>query len=160
MVPVEVIESPAWRWLPPFARCVVVGLAAGYRGRNNGALELTEKRAAEMGLSRREWLCGLGLACEARLIVRTVPARYRGGKGLPARFALTFQAMSDLPALNLVAAPPSNAWARFAPPGRPVRSINSGDVVLGRRKVSGDFPSVTGRKPYRLPRGDHKATIR
>ena len=95
-IPVEVMESAAWRWLPDFAKVVVVGLAGQFTGYNNGGLEFTEQQASEVGISKNPLYTGLRLAVHAGLVNRTMPARRQSGKGIPAKYALTWEKLADV----------------------------------------------------------------
>ena len=79
-IPVDVQESDAWHWLPDFARSAIVALAGSYNGYNNGGLDLTDARAAELGVNKRKKNLGLELACEIGLIKQTVKAKQTTGK--------------------------------------------------------------------------------
>jgi hypothetical protein len=59
-IPLEVLQSEAYRWLPHFAVRVLVALAAKYNGYNNGGLELTVRDAAVFGINEDELFAGLG----------------------------------------------------------------------------------------------------
>jgi hypothetical protein len=51
VIPVEILQSPAWRALSSDARAVLVALARQDNGRNNGPLTFTEKSGAALGLT-------------------------------------------------------------------------------------------------------------
>ena len=125
MLPVEVLDSDAFRWLPSFAVRVLVALAARYFGINNGGLELTVKEAERFGIKRTELYAGLKLLAFAGLIKKTVEERKSSGKGVPAKYALSWQPTDEFPAYNILANErPANTWAKFRGDARAIRSLS------------------------------------
>lgn len=136
MLPVELLDSDAFRWLQSFAVRVLVALAAQYHGYNNGGLELTVKEAARFGIKRTELYAGLRLLAIAGLIEKTVEERKSSGKGVPAKYALTWRPTDEFPAYNILANErPANTWAKFPGDSRPIRSLADAERFLGWRKT-------------------------
>jgi hypothetical protein len=168
-VPVEVMKSPAWHWLPSFARDVCFALAAGFRvyrddrRSNNGSLELTEKAAAGFGISRRELWPGIGLLLLTGIVARTVQAKKRSGRGVPAKYALTWHPVVANAALNLSAeATARRTWVNFEPPGPRPKSVNAAAALLSGKALSGRrnaFSSVTACGPTQSPRAARKPKL-
>jgi hypothetical protein len=132
MIPVRVMESFSWHWLPSYARDAVVCLAASYNGYNNGGLELSDRRAREFGLNKQDKNMGLRLACLTGLVKKTCPARCRSGSGIPAKYSLTFQPLGDIPGLNIHATnKPKDSWVRFKPPTKKLRSRRQAGRYMG-----------------------------
>ena len=133
-LPVEVMDSDAFRWLPSFAVRALVALAAQYRGRNNGGLELTLKQAATFGIRRTELYAGLKLLSFVGLINKTVKERKSSGKGIPAKYSLTWRPMDEFPAYNFLATnQPANTWLKFKGDARRIRSLSDAEKFLGWR---------------------------
>lgn len=90
LLPESVITHPALTSLDLGARWVLVALAAGYNGHNNGALVITRASAKRFGINSSGTLRrGLGQLEERGLILKTDPGAYIPRS--PARYALTFQ---------------------------------------------------------------------
>ena len=102
-LPLEVLNSDAFRWLPSFAVRVLIALAAQYCGINNGGLELTLKDAAQFGIKRNELYAALRLLAFVGLIKKTVEERKSSGKGVPAKYGLTWRPTDEFPAYNILA---------------------------------------------------------
>lgn len=134
-IPVEILQSTAFTWLPHFARSVVVAMAGQFRGFNNGGLELTVADANEYGIGKAELYAGLRLATRTKLLIRTVPAKRSSGKGIPAKYALTWRVINEFPAYNLIETrDPSHAWDRFQTDAPRPRSLTDAERILGWRK--------------------------
>lgn len=134
-LPVEIMDSDAFRWLPSFGVRVLVALAAQYRGINNGGLELTLKKAARFGIKRTELYAGLKLLAFVGLIKKTVEERKSSGKGVPAKYALTWRPVNGFLAYNIVATNrPAHTWTKFRGDARPIRSLSDAEKFLGWRK--------------------------
>lgn len=116
----ELLQSEAWRELPHFARSVLVGIAAQYRGANNGDLDFPTSKAKLYGLSHKELAAAIPLLEMAGLILKTRQGRLAGGKKLCTLYALTCWQIdpSDKYDQPLVLPRPApNDWARWkAPP--------------------------------------------
>ena len=129
------MTSEAYRWLPHFARSVLFAVASRYRGFNNGGLELTVKTARAQGINKQELYAGLRLCLEAGLLRKTSPGKRRSGKGIPAKYALTWRPINDFPALNLIATEhPSDEWRSYNPSTPRPRSLTKAEKHLGIRK--------------------------
>jgi len=127
--------SDAYRWLPHFARSVLFAVASRYRGYNNGGLELTVKTANEQGINKSELYAGLRLCLMAGLIRQTSPGKHRSGKGIPAKYAVTWRTINEFPALNLIESDrPSDDWRKFEPDSPRPRSLTQAEILLGMRK--------------------------
>ena len=134
-LPADMMDSDAFRWLPSFGVRVLVALAAQYRGINNGGLELTLKKAARFGIKRTELYAGLKLLAFVGLIKKTVAERKSSGKGVPAKYALTWWPTDEFPAYNILATErPANTWAKFRGDARTIRSLSDAEKFLGWRK--------------------------
>lgn len=133
-LPVEVMDSDAFRWIPSFSVRVLIALAAQYWGKNNGGLELTLKEAARFGIKRSALYAGLRLLAVAGLIKKTVIERRSSGKGVPAKYALTWRPIDEFPAYNLLATKqPDHTWAKFQGDARTIRSLSDAEKFLGWR---------------------------
>ena len=131
----NVITSEAFRWIPHFARSVLVAIAGRYRGFNNGGLELTVALAKERGINKSELYAGLRLCIHVGLLEQTSPGKRRSGKGIPAKYALEWKPMNEFPSLNLIESDrPSDKWTRFKPTSNPIRSLSQAERFLGIRK--------------------------
>jgi hypothetical protein len=169
-VPLSVMLSPAWRWLPPFAHSVCFAVAAQFRpGKgdapsNNGSLELTEKGAAALGLSRRELRSGIRLLLRVGILVQTVEARRRSGRGIPAKYALTWHPIAANPALNLPGEPRARrAWEAFDPAEPGPNSVNAAEGLLSARAPRAHrnaFSSGTASEQAQAPRGARNSPVR
>jgi hypothetical protein len=119
MVYDEVMRSQAWHAVPHFAKVLYLGIAAQFRGANNGDMDFPASKARLYDISQKELAAGIPLLEQAGLIERTRQGRLAGGKKLCSLYALTCWpiAASDKYDLPLVVQrPASNAWARWAPP--------------------------------------------
>jgi hypothetical protein len=135
-LPVGVMDSDAYRWLPSFAVRVLVALAAQYCGINNGGLELTVKEAERFGIKRTELYAGLKLLAFVGLIKKTVEERKSSGKGVPAKYALTWRPVNEFPAYNILANErPANTWVKFRGDARAIRSLSDAERFLGWRRT-------------------------
>ncbi|MBL8226032.1 MAG: hypothetical protein JNM50_11965 [Chromatiales bacterium] len=169
-VPLEVMKSESWRWLPPFARDVCFALAAQFRTykddrrSNNGAIELTEKAAAEFGISRRELWAGIGLLIRVGLLVRMVEAKKRSGRGIPAKYALTWHPVAANTALNIRdEATARRTWLTFEAAGPRPKSVNAAAALLSGqapRAHRNAFSSGTACEPTQAPRASRKSKVR
>jgi hypothetical protein len=134
-IPLEALQSEAYRWLPDFATRVLNAIAAQFNGYNNGGLELTAREARAFGIGEDVLYAGLGLLIEAGFVRRTVQARRRSGKGAPARYAITWRTLGDFPKFDVVpTVTPSRDWQRFVPQYPAVRSVAAAQSVLGHHK--------------------------
>lgn len=132
-VPLDALQSEAFRWLPDFAVRVLTAMAAQFSGYNNGGLELTATEARAFGISEDELYAGIGLLILAGFVRRTVQARRRSGKGTPARYAVTWRTLGDFPKFGIVpTVAPSRDWQRFVPPYPAVRSVAAAQAALGQ----------------------------
>jgi hypothetical protein len=131
----DVITSEAFRWIPHFARSVLIAIAGRYRGFNNGGLELTVALAKERGINKSELYAGIRLCMHVGLLKQTSPGKRRSGKGIPAKYALTWKPMNEFLSLNLIESDrPSDKWIGFKPTGDPIRSLSQAERFLGMRK--------------------------
>ena len=131
----DVLKSDAYRWLPHFARSVLFSVASRYRGFNNGGLELTVKTALEQGINKSELYAGLRLCMKVGLLRQTSPGKRRSGKGIPAKYAITWRAMNDFPVLNLIASErPGDEWQSFVADAPRPRSLTQSEILLGIRR--------------------------
>jgi hypothetical protein len=134
-IPLEALQSEAYRWLPDFATRVLNAVAAQFNGYNNGGLELTAREARAFGIKEDVLYAGLGLLIEAGFVRRTVEARRRSGKGAPARYAITWRTLGDFPKFDIVpTVTPSRDWRRFVPAYPAVRSVAAAQSMLGQHK--------------------------
>jgi hypothetical protein len=134
LVTLDVMQSDAYRWLPHFAWSVLLAMASRYTGRNNGALELTATDAERFGIKRDELYAGIGLCIKAKLVKRTVEARRRSGRGVPARYALTWRAIDQHDGFNLMQrSTPAHEWTTFEPPFNRADTVRAADRALGYR---------------------------
>ncbi len=139
-IPVELMESDAWHWLPLFARVSVLALAAGYWGTNNGGIELPDKRAADLGLSRQDKNVGLRLAARVGIVRQTVKARRRSGRGIPAKYAITWKKLDHFENLGFCATEkPSNDWINADIPAEPIKSRRAAERFLGWKTSTGSL---------------------
>lgn len=137
-VPLSALQSEAWCWLPHFARTVLVALTGQFSGYNNGALELTVEDAQSCGISKQELYAGIALLIAAGFIKRTVNARRRDGQGQPARYALTWRPLPDIPKYNIVATMHgSNEWEGFTPPFPAASTLREAMRAVGQRAPAG-----------------------
>lgn len=128
------MNSEAYKWLPHFARSVVFAVASRYRGNNNGGLELTVKTALDQGISKGELYAGLKLACMSSLLHKTCESKRSHGKGIPAKYCITWKPLDEFPSLNLKATKSSSDdWIEFKPVVPRLRSLTSAEVFLGWR---------------------------
>lgn len=133
-IPVAVMDSDAFRWLPNFAVRVFVALAAQYRGNNNGGLELTLNKATPFGIKRNELYAALKLLAVVGLIKKTVKERKSSGKGVPAKYALTWRPLNEFPAYNILETErPAHTWMKFRGDARTIRSLSGAERFLGWR---------------------------
>jgi hypothetical protein len=131
--------SPAFGWLPHFARSVVCAFAHEWRGYRNGAIELSPSTAATYGITENELRAGIALALRAKLLLLTVPSRRRSGKGSPAKYAISWEPLGDVPAFGIVPTngPASDEWRSVGLadlPPRP-RGIRAAEELLGWRSA-------------------------
>lgn len=119
-IPQEVIESDAYRALPPYAVAVLVALASEYRGNNNGNVSLTASRARELGISSAWKLtASFKLLRATGLVEITRHGKYQHGRGIAALFALTWRPLNPTDKAYppiLVERPASDAWAKWRKP--------------------------------------------
>lgn len=119
-IPVEVLSSTAYAALPDYATRVLLAVAAGYRGSNNGALSLTQAQAARLGVTQA-WkvAAGLQLLVMTGLLEQTRQGKYKYGKPLCGLYALSWKAIDPtdqaFPPIE-AARPPQNRWARWVRP--------------------------------------------
>lgn len=143
LIPEEVLRSAAYVWLPHFARSVLTAVAAQYRRYNNGVLELTEGLAKEYGINRDELHTGLWLVCRCGLLINTVPAKRRSGKGVPAKYALPWWPVNDFPAYNFLPIEhPPRTWLKFPAGQERIRSLRQAKRFRGWQvtKTGGGIP--------------------
>jgi len=127
------MESEAWHWLPDFARVAVLYLASSYTSKNNGGLELSDKRAKELGITAQKKNLGLDLACHVGIIDLTCPAKQFPGKGRPAKYSISWKAIDEIPALNLTESTKArNRWMNAKVPEDDVWSIRKAATFLNR----------------------------
>ena len=94
------------------------------------------RATGQFGINKSELYAGIGLCMEARLIDRTVKGRYKGGKGQPAKYALSWRTVNEFPAFNLEGtSQPSNTWKYFKPQIDSPRSLAAAERHLGLRKA-------------------------
>lgn len=155
----EVMESPAYRSVPDYARSVLWAVCAQFRGNNNGNLSLTAAEAARLGVeSVWKLRAGIRILVETGLLEVTRQGKYSHGKGICALYALTWREVSPTneayPPI-IVTRPPSNAWAKWQKPHdwavfeRMIRQRARGSRRLD---PEADF--------LRTPRGDQDGTPR
>lgn len=150
-IPVEVMESDAWAWLPQFARLAVLSLAACYTGKNNGGIELTDKRANELHMNETDKNMGLRLACEVGIIRKMVPARRRSGRGIPAKYALTWKPLDHFANLGFCATEKaSNLWATAVIPNVVIKSRRDAQKHFGWKSQASDW-----QPPDQTLKGEH-----
>jgi hypothetical protein len=170
-IPVEVMESDAWGWLPQFARLALLGLAAGYSGNNNGGIDFTDSRARELHMNKTDKNLGLRLACHAGIIKKTVKERRRSGRGIPAKYALTWKPLDHFECFNFCATTKaSNDWMTATIPDMPIKSRRAAQKFFGWKVTSSPWPPpdqniegehhVESEKPaLRAPRTTRKSSV-
>lgn len=114
----DMLQSEAYRALPHFARTVLTGIAAQYRGMNNGDLDFPSRKAVLYGIDHKELSAARFLLEKVGLIEVTRQGRVEGGKGICTLFALTSWPVDpsqkyDVP--TVLARPASNAWVKWKP---------------------------------------------
>lgn len=116
-LPVELMEHDAYRTLGYFERCVLVALAAEYRGGNNGGLALTYAQARDRyGLRSKNRFYDALKELEWRgLIRRTWAARLRQYSDGPSRYLIEWQEIDELPQYNCLGGPATENWTRWTP---------------------------------------------
>lgn len=113
MVPVAVLEHVAVVTLPHAAFRALVLLAGQFNGHNNGAVGLTKKQAAALGIGSDKTLYQSFRELEGRgLIVQTYPASRVPPR--PTMFALTWLPLDDTDYSNATAKP-SHAYRDWKP---------------------------------------------
>ena len=153
-IPVEVMESEAWAWLPNFARVAVLSLAGCYTGMNNGGIELTDKRAHDFHLNKTDKNLGLRLACEVKIIKQTVKARRKSGRGVPAKYALTWKPLDHFEKLNFCATQKAgNEWLTATIPDTPIKSRRAAQRYFGWNTTTPAWPA-----PAQTLEGEHHVT--
>ena len=151
-IPLDAMQSKAYRWLPPFAKCVLFALAAQFTGYNSGGLELTVKDGKAFGLTEDELIAGLALCILAGFVKRTVEARRRSGTGAPARSALTWRRMGDFPRFNIAPTfSPTNDWQAFEEPFARPRSLRGAWIALGYRSARPSRLHTLSPRSKRVP---------
>ena len=115
----DMLQSDAYRALPHFARSVLAGIAAQYRGANNGELDFPSSKAKLYGIDQKELSAARFLLEMVGLIEVTRQGRRIGGKGICSLFAFTCWPIDpsnkyDVPAVLQRPAP--NTWATWKPP--------------------------------------------
>ncbi len=117
-LPDEVLRSPAWGSIPHFARSVLVGIAAQFRGANNGDLDFPASKAKAYGVSHKELAAAIPLLDKAGLIAVTRRGRIEGGRGVCSLYALTWrpvEASDKHDAPKAIQQPPTHEWANWNP---------------------------------------------
>lgn len=109
MLPVAVLKSRAYCDLSLAARCVLVAMAAQYRGGNNGHLVITLSAMREYGMSSPDVIWRAEKALRANLLIELT--KQGGLERGASRYALTFQSV-DSPAGKR---PASHAWRKYKP---------------------------------------------
>ena len=113
MVPTDLIEHVSVVTLKHSARWLLVLLAAEYRGKNNGAIGITPKQAAERGIrSEVTFYEALNELQSRGLIEQTRPGSRVPPR--PAMFALSWLAIDDT-AFSIGTRTPSYAYRDWAP---------------------------------------------
>ena len=65
------------------------------------------------------------------LLQETAKAQQTRGKGMPAKFALTWQRLNEFPQFNVLETDkPCNAWTKFAPT-EPIKTLRAAEELLG-----------------------------
>lgn len=117
MLPLEVVESAAFRSLPDYATRVLIVLASKYRGNNNGDLSLTASYAKECGISGAKLYAALDLLQLVGLISKT---RQGGKKPLGCSlYALEWKKVdpsAKYDSRNNGTDAPRNTWANWTVP--------------------------------------------
>jgi hypothetical protein len=138
-VPDEVLRSDAWRRQPHYARSILTGIAAQYRGRNNGDLDFTQDKARAYGISHKHLGVGVMLLERAGLIVRTRIGHIKAGGGICSLYAITWKPLDpsdkyDVPVV--IQQPASNPWAHWTvPPDWQAVVANAMQKAQGRKKA-------------------------
>lgn len=119
-IPVEVLESEAYRAMPDYAVRVLIALASEYRGANNGDLSLPLARARRQGI-RTQWKVSVGIALleQVGLIERMRIGHISRGKGVSALFALGWRETDPSPKYDRALRcrqPAPNRWAAWTKP--------------------------------------------
>lgn len=119
----EVMESAAYRALPPSAVLVLLALAVQYYRGRNGSLALPWAEAKSLGVRTQAQLYGgLRLLEATNLIHCTRRARLLGGRKLPNMYALTWWRVDDpapgivYDAGNSMTLKPTHDWVRWNRP--------------------------------------------
>jgi hypothetical protein len=181
LIPREVMESEAYRALPPYAVLVLLALAVQYIGSRNGSLALPWTEAARLGVRTQAQLYGgLQLLQAVQLIACTRRGHLTAGKRLATLYALTWRAVDD-PAAGVtydagmsMSLSPSHEWSRWVLPAEwndYVRTINrrakgkgghecpfikKSDSPRGERST---HPVGSDTPPHHSPRGEREGSI-
>ena len=147
MVPIAVMEHPAYATAGYFERVVLHVLAAEYRGYNNGAIALTFGQARDrFGIKgQNRFYEALGDLEWRGLIRRTWAGRLKQFSDGPSRYLLEWRDHNEFPQYNIKQGPATNAWQYWTPerprhprkrPGKkrslPTRGHGKGAVVPAR----------------------------
>lgn len=169
----EVMLSPAWHAVPHFAKAVYLGIAAQFRGGNNGDLDFPVSKARLYDISNKELAAGIPLLEQVGLIERTRVGRLAGGRKLCSLYALTCWPVEpsekyDVP--HVLQRPASNAWARWTRPpewsqvvltakrkaaGRKFQTPHGGNGLLPHVGNGGDNTHSSRAERWPLSSGPH-----
>lgn len=98
LIPREVLESDAYRALPPWAVLVLLALAVQYYTGRGGHLALPWPEARRLGIRTQAQLySGLQILEAAELVQCTRRGHRMGGRQLPTLYALTWHRINDPP---------------------------------------------------------------
>ena len=166
LLPREVLESEAYRALPPPAVVVLLALAVQYYGTRNGSLALTWADAPALGVRSQAQLYGcLRILEAADLIHCTRRGLLRGGRQLPNLWALSWRPIDEAAAGvtydtgTSISPTPTNAWARWKKPAdwdeivRTIRRRAKGTLKIADspRGETATHPVGSGKGQIPLP---------
>jgi len=139
------IDSVAFRTLKPHAVKLLVAIARGFYGTNNGSLAMPFEVARAWGFSNeRTYTAALAQLVDRGFLEMTRPA-VRRGRPMAARWAITWKPIDEPVGCHQhIATPterPSNDWRKWAP-SRPVK------VPAKKRNATGNN---AGRRPAEVP---------
>ncbi len=158
-IPLELIDSPAWRCLTRQDHLVLWRIIAEHLGHSlqrNGTLPVTYDDFVNYGANRNEVKNTLVRLDALGLVKRTYAGRkaYGAGRGEPAQYRLTFWAAAPVPGVHL-GLEPSNEWKCH-------KSIEDAEQAIARalgRKPKLIFPSIESGTVSSTESGTERAPL-